>query len=151
MVSQTRPSLDATMVAIAFDIAERSTCVRRKVGAVATDRYGRVLAIAHNGSPKGHPHCIDVPCLGAAAAPGTGLDLCEAVHAEMNLLSFCPDIMRISTIYVTASPCITCIKSIANSSCTRIVFVEAYPHPQARDYWLKIPERSWEQIAVGVA
>lgn len=129
---------------IAYAIAERSTCLRRKVGAVAIDHFGRVLAVAHNGSPKGHPHCIDMPCAGATAMSGAGLDLCEAVHAEMNLLSFCPDIMRIDTIYVTASPCITCIKSIANSSCIRIVFAEPYPHSQVETFWQRIPGRSWE-------
>lgn len=133
------------MMTIAFAIAERSTCLRRKVGAVATNRIGRILAVAHNGSPKGYPHCIDQPCPGACAASGTGLDLCEAIHAEMNLLSFCPDIMRIATIYVTASPCITCIKSIANSSCTRIVFSEPYPHEQVEAFWLRGRSHTWER------
>jgi dCMP deaminase len=132
------------MMAIAFAIAERSTCLRRKVGAVATDQHGRILAVAHNGSPKDYPHCIDTPCAGAMAPSGTGLDICEAVHAEMNLLSFCPDNMRIDTIYVTTSPCIICIKSIANTSCRRIVFAELYPHDSVAAFWQKIPGRSWE-------
>lgn len=146
-LTKIRPSLDDTMMAIAYEIAKRSTCLRRDVGAVATDRFGRFLAAAHNGAPKDHQHCIDRPCPGAFAESGTQLDICEAIHAELNLLAFCPDIMRIDTIYVTASPCITCVKSIANSSCRRIVFTELYPHVQSEKFWLAVPGRTWEQIS----
>ena len=38
------------MLDLARVIAKRSTCARRNVGAVLTDTYGRVLAIAHNGN-----------------------------------------------------------------------------------------------------
>ena len=41
-----RPSLDQVMMKIAFDIAERGTCRRRKVGAVAVDLHGRGLPLA---------------------------------------------------------------------------------------------------------
>lgn len=47
---------------IAALVAERSTCLRRKVGAVAVkDR--RILATGYNGAPKGVAHCLDVGCL----------------------------------------------------------------------------------------
>lgn len=132
----TRPTRDRTMLNIAKELAERSTCSRRKVGCVLTDVHGRILAAGHNGVPKGMPHCTDVPCAGAGMASGTGLNACQSTHAEQNALIFCNDIMKIDTCYVTASPCIFCIKMIMNTACKRIVFLEEYPHPEVKDLWL---------------
>lgn len=139
--SETR---DQIMLNIAYEISRLGTCKRRQVGAVAVDRYHRVLAIAHNGLPKDYPHCSDNACGGAFYASGTNLEACEAIHAEANLLTFVADIMRIDTVYLTHSPCRTCIKSLANTSCQRLVFAAEYPHPEAQEYWLRIPGRSWE-------
>ena len=127
-----RPSRDQTMLQLASVIAERSTCARRKVGCVCTDVHGRILAMGHNGVPRNMPHCTEMPCDGAGLASGTGLDLCLATHAEMNALVFCSDIMKIHSMYITVSPCISCVKSILNTSCQRIVFIEEYPHVEAR-------------------
>ena len=44
---------------IACLVAQRSTCLRRKVGAIAVlDR--RILATGYNGAPSGVPHCLEV-------------------------------------------------------------------------------------------
>ena len=122
----TRPTRDETMLAIAFTIARRSTCARREVGAVLTDANGRVLAVGHNGVAMGEVHCVDEPCAGVGLPSTTGLDVCLAAHAEMNCLTFCPDVMRIDTIYVTASPCSHCVRYLLNTSCRRIVYEEPY-------------------------
>ena len=81
-----RPSRGETMLKIASTIAERSTCARRKVGCVLVDINGRVLSMGHNGVAKGQVHCIDTPCPGANCPTGTGLEKCEAIHAEANAL-----------------------------------------------------------------
>ena len=47
---------------IAYLVAERSTCLRRKVGAVAVKDH-RILATGYNGSPSGTKHCLDIGCL----------------------------------------------------------------------------------------
>lgn len=125
------------MLKLASVISQRSTCVRRKVGCVLTDEHGRVLAMGHNGVPRGVLHCTQFPCEGAHMPSGTGLDLCLATHAEMNALVFCPDVMKIRSLYTTVSPCISCLKSIMNTSCTRIIFLEEYPHAEARVIWKK--------------
>lgn len=122
----TRPSRDETMMGLAFMIAERSTCSRRQVGAVAVDNMGRVLSMGHNGVAAGETHCTDVPCSGATLPSGSGLEVCQAVHAEINCLLFCPDVMKIDTIYVTTSPCHLCIRALLNTSCQRIVYEELY-------------------------
>ena len=47
---------------IAFEVAERSTCLRRQVGAVIV-KDKRILATGYNGAPPGMPHCLDIGCL----------------------------------------------------------------------------------------
>jgi dCMP deaminase len=123
---KSRPTRNETMMSIAHEISERSTCARRAVGCVLTDSHGRVLSIGHNGVPRGMPHCTDKPCIGATEPPGYHLDSCLAMHAEMNALLFCGDIMKIHTCYTTSSPCIQCIKALLQSSCELIVFDRVY-------------------------
>lgn len=122
----TRPTRDETMMALARTIAERSTCPRRKVGAVAVDAHGRVLAMGHNGVAMGERHCVDAPCDGVGMRSTTGLDACAAVHAESNLVAFCSDVMKIDAVYVTASPCTHCVRVLLNTSARRLVFAEEY-------------------------
>lgn len=142
-----RPPIFETMLEIARAIAKRSTCARRAVGAVLVDQHNRVLSIGHNGPAKGMPHCTDQPCEGAKYPSGTGLDLCQAIHAEQNALLFCPDIMKIDKCFVTVSPCIHCVKMLMNTSCKTIIFEEAYAHnKQAQQLWEQDPSRKWCQI-----
>ena len=114
------------MMSIAHEISKRSTCVRRDVGCVLTDKHGRILSVGHNGVPRGMPHCIDNPCEGADQLSGHHLDKCLAMHAEMNALLFCEDIMKVNTCYSTVSPCIQCIKALMQSSCHMIVYETCY-------------------------
>ena len=114
------------MLELARVIAGRSTCRRRAVGAVAVDSYGRVLSMGHNGVPRGQAHCADFPCSGFKSPSGVDLGACQAVHAEMNALLFCPDVMKIDTLYVTTSPCLLCTRMILNTSCRRIIYDEVY-------------------------
>ena len=131
------------MLQLAETIAKRSTCSRRQVGCVLVDQHGRVLSMGHNGVPQGWQHCTDFPCKGVGLASGSGLDQCVAVHAEQNALMFCPDVMKIQTVYVTASPCISCIKMLMNTSAQRIVFRELYPHDDAAHLWKLHAGRVW--------
>lgn len=143
-----RPELAETMMAIAHVISMRATCARRSVGAVLVDKNNRVLSIGHNGPAKGMPHCTNVPCSGASCASGTGLDLCQAIHAEQNALMFCSDIMKIETAFVTTSPCVHCIKMLMNTSCKTIIFDQTYANAEtSKELWIKsAPERTWVQL-----
>jgi dCMP deaminase len=139
-------------------VASRSTCLRRSVGCVLVNARGHVLATGYNGVAAGDPHCnfhdeFDVTgfpyaCEGAHAKSGTALDACGAIHAEQNALLQCRDVFEIDTCYCTASPCVTCTKLLKNTSCRRIVFVEAYPHGDARELWLLRSDREWTQKAI---
>jgi dCMP deaminase len=90
----------------AYIWALRSTCARRRVGAVIVDGNYHVLSTGFNGVPSEAPHCIDVPCPGAKAESGTDLDRCYAIHAEQNAVRYCPHIDRAFAIYTTTQPCI---------------------------------------------
>lgn len=126
----------------------RGTCSRRQVGCVLVDSSYRVLSTGYNGVPRGVQHCTDVPCAGAHCPSGTGLDLCEATHAEINALLQCQDIDKIQTCFVTHSPCVQCVKALMNTGCWRIVFLEEYPHPQAKEWWLRDTTRVWEHLVL---
>ncbi len=130
-----RPSRDSVYMSMALDISLRSTCARRKVGCVLTDTRGHECGSGYNGVPSGWIHCIDTPCEGAISISGTDLSKCEAIHAEINALLHCKDVYNINTCYVVSSPCLDCIKVLLNTSCKRIVFIEEYPHPEARLRW----------------
>lgn len=88
-----------------------------------------------------HPNA----CPGHDAPSGQGLDACQAIHSEQNALLQCRDPWQIDTAYVTASPCVTCLKLLLNTSCRRIVYSQEYPHPEARAMWERA-ERLWEQL-----
>lgn len=121
-----RPHINQYFIAIAQIVATRGTCVRRKVGCVLTDENNFVLSTGYNGRPKGQPHCHDQPCSGAGAKSGDDLDKCEAIHAEANALLQCKDVQEIRACYVTAFPCIHCLKLLMNTGCNTIYYADHY-------------------------
>jgi dCMP deaminase len=133
-----RPSWERTWLNIALEMAKMGTCIRRQVGCVLVTERNRQLAAGFNGVPPGWPHCNDGHlCPGAAHPSGTGLDECYSNHAEANAIGECRDTWAIHTAYVTASPCVSCIKALMCTSTKRIVFLEEYPQPSAKDLWLR--------------
>jgi dCMP deaminase len=154
-----RPSRDEWALKLALLTAQRTTCRRRAVGCVLLNARGHVLATGYNGVAAGLPHCnhydpffetgFPHACSGANSPSGTNLDGCQAIHAEQNALLQCRDMYAIHTCYVTASPCMTCVKLLLNTSCERIVFVEEYPHSAARELWTGAG-RAWEQLLVEI-
>lgn len=138
-----RPSNDAYYIEMVKLVASRGTCIRRKVGCILVDAKYRVLATGFNGTAPDAIHCTDVPCGGHLAASGTGLSLCRASHAEQAALLHCSDVSKIHTAYVTASPCTDCTKLLMLTGCKRVVFIEEYPQPLAKMWWLENKEREW--------
>lgn len=131
-------------MAMAMLAGLRSTCSRRRVGCILTDKTNRVLSVGYNGVPRKAPHCIDNPCAGAESPSGQNLQNCYATHAEQNALISCRDIQAIHTAYVTASPCDSCVKLFVNTSCERIVFLDKYPST-GEEIW-HLTGRKWEQL-----
>lgn len=140
-----RPDKDTWCLRLARLTAERSTCARRAVGCVLVNTFGHVIATGYNGPPRGFNHCTkDEPCGGATLPSGTGLELCEAVHAEQNAMLQCHDVDSIATCYVTTAPCVTCTKLLLNTGCRRIVFSDDYPHLiAAYNLWVVRGGREW--------
>lgn len=124
--NKVRESKEVYFLKMAKHVATRATCPRREVGCVIVDKNGHIKATGYNGVPRGHVHCIDHPCGGQNMASSTGLNFCMATHAEQNALLQCHNVMEIDTIYVTTSPCVTCAKLIANTSCKTVVYAEEY-------------------------
>jgi len=107
---------------IAHEVATRSTCDRKTVGAVIV-RGKTILSTGYNGSIKGIDHCDD-------AGHEMENDHCvRTIHAEANaIVQAARHGIRIedSEIYVTASPCYDCFKMIANVGINKIYFGEFY-------------------------
>lgn len=138
-----RPAKDAYFLQMADLVSSRGTCSRRKVGAVLVNNLGHVMATGYNGVASGMQHCEGVnKCSGADSKSGTDLNKCEATHAEQNALLQCRDVQRIYKCYVTASPCIHCVKLLLNTTCFEIVFIEKYPCSEAEELWKKAG-RQW--------
>jgi dCMP deaminase len=138
-----RPSADEYFMLMAHVASLRGTCLRRKVGCILVDENRFVLSTGYNGGVPQALHCIDTPCPGASLASGEGLDLCEAIHAEQNALLQCKDTQVIHTAFCTTSPCMTCVKLLAQTSCQRILFWTDYPHAEAEKYWKRHFNRTW--------
>lgn len=114
------------MLQIAWVTSGRSTCSRRRVGCVITDSDNHIISTGYNGVPKDMVHCSEELCPGANYAVGEGLDICKAIHAEINAIAHCRDIKNAKTLYVTTSPCMSCIKAIAATNIRKIFYTERY-------------------------
>ena len=125
-----RIDTDKYFLEIASTVAKRSTCMRRSVGCILVDSQNHIVATGYNGVPTKFTHCLDSPCEGAFSLSGTDLDLCNALHAEVNaFLQLRSD--DVLTAYLTVSPCFSCAKMLANSNVKRLVAAELYVHEQA--------------------
>jgi dCMP deaminase len=117
-----RLSWDQYFMTIAQVVASRSTCDRKHVGAVIV-RDRTLLSTGYNGSVRGMPHCDEV-------GHQMENDHCVAtIHAEANaLVQAARNGVNISgaAIYITASPCWSCFKLIANAGIGAIYFGEFY-------------------------
>lgn len=115
---------------IAEQVATRSTCSRKHVGAVIV-RDRTILSTGYNGSLRGAPHCDEV-------GHDIENDHCvRTVHAEANAVAqSAKHGIRIdqAEIYVTASPCLTCFKLIANCGITKIYYKEFYRDERITEY-----------------
>jgi dCMP deaminase len=109
-------------MSIARQVASRSTCPRKHVGAVIV-RDKTILSTGYNGSLRKLPHCDEVGCIledGHCVA---------TVHAEANAILQAAKngvVIDEAEIYTTASPCWGCFKLIANGGIRTIYYGEFY-------------------------
>ncbi len=134
-----RPGWDEYFMNMALLTAERSTCLRRQIGAVIVqDRH--IVATGYNGAPQGLAHCDELEggCLRERMGIPSGErhELCRALHAEQNAIIQAAALghsIEGATIYITNQPCIICAKMIINAGIRRIVVKEGYPDQMSVD------------------
>jgi dCMP deaminase len=132
-----RPSWDEYFMDIVGLVSKRSTCLRRRVGAVLV-RDKRILATGYNGPPTGVRHCTEVGCLRdkLKIPSGERHELCRGLHAEQNAIiqaALHGVTTKDATIYCTNHPCIICSKMIINSGINKIVYREGYSDKLAEE------------------
>lgn len=127
-----RITWDEYFMEMAVLTAKRSTCLRRKVGAVIVkDKH--IIATGYNGAPRGIKHCDERGgCMRQKMGVPSGErhELCMALHAEQNAIIQAATLgqsIEGATIYVTNQPCAICAKMIINAGIKRIVVKEGYP------------------------
>ncbi|HDI78973.1 MAG TPA: cytidine deaminase [Desulfobacteraceae bacterium] len=130
-----RPSWHEYFMEIARMVSKRSTCLRRKVGAVLV-KEKRILATGYNGAPSGLRHCEEVGCLREASSIPSGQrhELCRGLHAEQNAIiqaAFHGISIRGATLYCTNKPCIICTKMLINAGIKEIIYEQGYDDPLA--------------------
>lgn len=132
-----RPSNDQYFMSMAYLVSSRSTCSRRKVGAVIVkDKH--ILSTGYNGSPKGTRHCEEMGCIRETLhiPSGTRHELCRGVHAEQNSIAqaaYFGVSVNGGTIYTTTFPCSMCAKILINSGIVEIVYDEGYMDDLSKD------------------
>ncbi len=125
-----RPDSDEYFLKIASVVAERSTCHRHHVGAVAV-RDKHILSTGYNGAASGLKDCLELGCLRdeMKIPSGTRHEICRGIHAEQNVViqaALHGVSLERATIYATHSPCILCAKILVNSRIKKFVTFGKY-------------------------
>jgi len=131
-----RPSWEEYFIEIAKVVSTRSTCLRRRYGAVIV-KDNVIVSTGYNGAPRGSANCVDrgvcrrkelnVPA-------GERYELCEAVHAEQNaIINGSPERMKDGSIYIAGfeedssvaegKPCLLCKRMIRNAQIRQVVYL----------------------------
>ena len=126
----TRPDSDEYFLKIASVVAERSTCRRHHVGAVAV-RDKHILATGYNGAASGLKDCLELGCLRdeQGIPSGERHEICRGIHAEQNVIiqaSLHGVSLEGGTIYATHTPCILCAKMLVNAKIKRYISFGKY-------------------------
>jgi dCMP deaminase len=132
-----RPGWEEYFIEIAKVVSSRSTCLRRRYGAVIV-KDNVIISTGYNGAPRGSVNCVDrgscrrkelnVPA-------GERYELCEAVHAEQNaVINGSPERMKEATIYIAgfeedetfadSKPCLLCRRMIQNAMIKEVVYLK---------------------------
>ncbi len=126
----TRPSKDEYFMEMAALASTRSTCLRRKVGAVLV-KEGHVLSTGYNGAPKGLVHCEVTGCIRDKmnVPSGERHELCRGVHAEQNAIiqaAYFGVSVDGAKMYITNHPCSVCAKMMLNAGIVEVIYKGDY-------------------------
>ena len=124
---------------IAQTVAERSTCLRKKYGAIIV-KNDVIISTGYNGSPRGRKNCNELNfCMREKLCIPSGerYELCRSVHAEANAIIAAPrDQMLGSTLYMCCtdpktgavvgniSSCMMCKRMVINAGVEKVIVRE---------------------------
>ena len=131
-----RKSKENYYLDIADAVLQRSTCLRRKYGAIIV-RSDEIISTGYNGAPRGRINCTDAGrCarIEMKVPSGERYELCRSVHAEANaIISASRRDMLGSTLYLVgrdaqtkellrdATSCAMCRRLIINAGIERVI------------------------------
>lgn len=122
-----RPEFDDIFMELAVNLAKRSHCIKRHVGAVLT-KDTRIISIGYNGPPSGTHNCDEEwPEKGCDRDSKGGCSL--AIHAEQNALLYAvknKTEVKGATLYVTLSPCLACARIIFTMGVEKVIYLKSY-------------------------
>ena len=122
-----RPHFDDIFMQLAINIAARSHCIKRHVGAVLT-MDTRIISVGYNGPPSGTHNCDEEwPEHGCPRDSKGGCSL--AIHAEQNAILYAVKNQTSidgSSLYVTLSPCLACARIILTTGIKRVIYLNSY-------------------------
>ena len=137
---------------IAETVLERSTCLRRKYGAIIVN-HDSIVSTGYNGAARGRLNCIDTSsCLRdeLGIKPGERYELCRAVHAEANaIISASRESMLGATMYlvghdkaglISACSCAMCRRLIINAGIARVIGRDT------KDTYTVYPVKEWMKL-----
>ena len=132
-----RPSWHEYFMNMALLVAERSTCIRRQVGAVLI-KNNQIIATGYNGTSKGLPHCSITGCMRQLynVPSGEKHELCRGVHAEQNTIiqaALYGTSIEGTVLYTTNFPCVICAKMIINAEIKIVYVLEDYPDKLSKE------------------
>lgn len=122
-----RPQFDDIFMELAVNLAKRSHCIKRHVGAVLT-KDTRIISIGYNGPPANTHNCNEEwPDKGCDRDSKGGCSL--AIHAEQNAILYAvknKTSVEGATLYVTLSPCLACARIIFTMGIEKVIFLNSY-------------------------
>ena len=122
-----RPEFDDIYMELAVNLAKRSHCIKRHVGAVLT-KDTRIISIGYNGPPSGTPNCdVEWPIDGCPRDSKGGCSL--AIHAEQNATLYAvknKTSVDGATLYITLSPCLACSRIIFSMGIRKVIYLNSY-------------------------
>ncbi|MFZ1806359.1 MAG: dCMP deaminase family protein [Cyclobacteriaceae bacterium] len=122
-----RPAFDDIYMELAVNLAKRSHCIKRHVGAVLT-KETRIISIGYNGPPSGTHNCdLEWPEGGCPRDSKGGCSL--AIHAEQNAILYAvknKTSVEGATLYVTLSPCLSCARIIFSMGIIKVIYLNSY-------------------------
>lgn len=127
LLIMSKPDFDDIFMELAVNLAKRSHCIKKHVGAVLT-KDTRIISIGYNGPPAGTHNCdVEFPENGCARDSKGSCSL--ALHAEQNAILYAVKnntSVEGSTLYVTLAPCLPCARIIFSMGISKVVYLFSY-------------------------